>query len=135
MQVLNLISVIFEFCFIFWSVLLAIALAVYAAKLVFNKEAEEAEVAEAEAESWFARIECKLDLVLKMHGCDVSEEIIERPSESIYDKIIEIDENIHSMFVEDFSKVQKEEMEKLLKNLNFSCEVHKYEAPETEDKP
>ena len=80
-------------------------------------------------------MEAKLDLLLRLHGCDVSEEIIERPSESIYDKIIEIDENIHSMFVEDFSKVQKEEMEKLLKNLNFSCEVHKYEALETEDKP
>ena len=129
MQVLNLIGVVFECCFIFLSVLLLIAIAVYAAKSVFAKENEEAD------EKFMKSMEAKLDLLLRLHGCDVSEEIIERPSESIYDKIIEIDENIHSMFVEDFSKVQKEEMEKLLKNLNFSCEVHKYEALETEDKP
>ena len=131
MTVVAVINVIYQSMIILWGALGLIALAQYAIKQGKDKE----ESSDAEADNYFERMERKLDLVLKMNGCDVSEEIIERPIESIYDKIIEIDEKIHSMFVEDFSKAQEEEKVKLLKNLKFSCEVHKYEAPETEDKP
>lgn len=131
MTVVAVINVIYQSMIILWGALGLIALAEYAIKQGKDKE----ESSDAEADNYFERMERKLDLVLKMNGCDVSDEIIEGPSKNIYDKIIEIDEKIHSMFVEDFSKAQEEEMVKLLKNLKFSCEVHKYEAPETEDKP
>ena len=131
MTVVAVINVIYQSMIILWGALGLLALAKYAIEQGKDKE----ERSDAEADEYFSRMERKLDFVLKMNGCDVSEEIIVHPSKNIYDKIIEIDEKIHSMFLEDFSKAQEEKMVKLLKNLKFSCEVHKHEAPETEDKP
>ena len=130
MNIAAVISTIYEAVVIFWGVLLLIALAIYAIKQGSKEEEEQI----AEAESWFARIERKLDLVLKMNGCDVSEEIIERPSETTYDLLLYINDKFDT-FVEPVKGCDDEKVQELLKNLNFSCEVHKYEAPETEDKP
>lgn len=101
MQVLNLIGVVFECCFIFWSVLLLIAIAVYAAKSVFAKENEEAEVEKSEwekaveaDEKFMKSMEAKLDLLLKLHGCDVYEDIIERPTYSVYDKFEDVNDKL-----------------------------------------
>ena len=134
MTVVAVINVIYQSMIILWGALGLIALAQYAIKQGKDKEESSDAEAEAEAESWFARIERKLDLVLKMNGCDVSEEIIERPSESTYDLLLDINDKFDT-FVEPVKDCDDEKVQELLKNLNFSCEVHKYEAPETEDKP
>ncbi len=132
MTVVAVINIIYQSMIILWGALGLIALAEYAIKQ--GKDKEERSDAEAEAECWFERIERKLDLVLKMNGCDVSDEIIERPSESTYDLLLDINDKFDT-FVEPVRDCDDEKVKELLKNLNFSCEVHKYEAPETEDKP
>ena len=130
MNIAAVIGTIYEALVIIWAVLGLIALAVYLIKQGGKEEEEQI----AEAECWFERIERKLDLVLKMNGCDVSDEIIERPYESTYDLLLDINDKFDT-FVEPVKDCDDEKVQELLKNLNFSCEVHKYEAPETEDKP
>ena len=130
MTVLAVINVIYQSMIIFWGALGLIALAEYAIKQGKDKE----ESSDAEADNYFERMERKLDLVLKMNGCDVSDEIIERPSETTYDLLLDINDKFDT-FVEPVKDCDDEKVQELLKNLNFSCEVHKYEAPEIEDKP
>ena len=130
MTVVAVINVIYQSLIIIWGVLGLLALAVYVIKGVGKSEHNE----DAEADNYFSRMEHKLDLVLKMHGCDVSEEIIERPSETMHDLLLDINDKFDT-FVEPVKDCDDEKVQEILKNLKFSCEVHKYEAPETEDKP
>lgn len=133
MTVVAVINVIYQSMIILWGALGLIALVEYAIKQGKDEEECSDAEAEAEAESWFARIEGKLDLVLKMHGCDVLDEIIERHSETTYDLLLDINDKLDA-FVEPIKDYEDEKVQEFLKNLNISCEVHKYEAPETEDK-
>lgn len=101
MTAIEIINVIYQSMFIFIFVITTIALAVYAAKSVFNKEAEEAEAAEAEwkaaceADDKFMKsIEAKLDLLLKLHGCDVCEDSIIRPTHNVDEKLTEISDKL-----------------------------------------
>ena len=130
MNIAAVISIIYQSMIILWGALGLIALAKYA----INQGKDGADSADAEADNYFRRMERKLDLVLYMHGFEVDEDIIERPHESTRDKLLEIEEKLDCL-VEPVKDYDDEEVQELLKKLNFSCEVHKYEAPETEDKP
>ena len=134
MTAVAVINIIYQSMIILWGALGLIALVTYGVQQAKDKDESSDEEVEAEAESWFERIEGKLDLVLKMHGCDVSDEIIERPNESTYNLLLDINDKFDA-FVEPVKGCDDEKVQELLKNLNFRCEVHKYEAPGTEDKP
>ena len=122
MTAVAVISIIYQSMIILWGALGLIALAEYAIKQGKDKE----ESSDAEADNYFERMERKLDLVLKMNGCDVSEEIIERPNEDTYDLLLEVNDKLDSLI--------EDKTAEILKELDFRCEVHKYEAPENEDK-
>ena len=134
MTAVAVISIIYQSMVILWGALGLIALAKYSTSQAKNGEDCSDAKAEAEEENYFERMEHKLDLVLKMHGCEVSDEIIERPIGSTYDLLLDINDKFDT-FVEPVKGSDDEKVQELLKNLNFSCEVHKHEAPETEDKP
>ncbi len=123
MTVVAVINVIYQSMIILWGALGLIALVEYAIKQGKDKE----ERSDAEADDYFSRMEHKLDLVLKMNGCDVSEGIIERPNEDIYELLLTVNDKLDSLI--------EDKTAEILKELDFRCEVHKYEAPETEDKP
>ena len=74
-----------------------LASAIYAA-LSLSKEAkqakEEEEKAKEEADAYFKRVETKLDQLLKLHGCDVCEDSIIRPTHNVDEKLTEISDKL-----------------------------------------
>ena len=123
MTVIAVINIIYQSLIIFWGFLGLIALAIYAINQVKGGE----NCSDEESDNYFSRMEYKLDLVLEMLGCDVSNEIIECPSEDMHEMLHEILDKVDTLL--------EDKTVEILKELDFRCEVHKYEAPETEDKP
>ena len=123
MIVISVINIIYQSLIIFWGFLGFIALAIYA----INQAKGGENCSDEEADNYFSRMEYKLDLVLKMLGCDVSNEIIECPSEDSHEMLHEILDKVDTLI--------EDKTAEILKELDFRCEVHKYVAPETEDKP
>ena len=83
MTVIEIINVIYQSMFIFIFGTAIIASAIYAA-LSLSKEAkqakEEEEKAQKEADDYFERMEAKLDIILKLHGCELTDDAIIRPN-------------------------------------------------------
>ena len=50
--------------------------------------------AEEEADAYFKRVETKLDQLLKIHGCDVCEDSIIRPTHNVDEKLTEISDKL-----------------------------------------
>ena len=90
MNIAAVINLIYQCVIIFFGIIAIIAIAYYAANA--SKEPEKAE--EEIDDKYFKRLEGKLDLVLKMHGCEVFDEIIERHSVSMYDKLLEMNDKL-----------------------------------------
>lgn len=97
MTAIEIINVIYQSVFIFIFVITTIACAIYAV-LSLSKEAkqakEEEEKAEEEADVYFKRVETKLDQLLKLHGCDVCEDSIIRPTHNVDEKLTEINDKL-----------------------------------------
>lgn len=99
------IHILYQCSVIFFAIILLIGIADY----IFNRRwrEEDSEDETNEADNYFERMEHKLDLVLKMHGCDVSDEIIERPSESTYAKILKIDDKLDALIYEPCDDIEE----------------------------
>lgn len=74
----EIIHIISESLFIFWSALILIVFLIYTVKLVFfkEKEQEESDI----YEEHLKRINAATDILLRLHGCKIYEDFIECPS-------------------------------------------------------
>lgn len=110
MNVYETIKILFEASFVLWSFLLLIVLAIYAVASLFKKNPDEDDCSEETDEQYCKRLESKIDLILRLHGCDIHEDSIIRPNGDLNDKLRDMNDKLDVLLCGPMDKATLEEL-------------------------